>query len=297
MAMRVFVTGATGFIGSAVVRELLEARHQVLGLARSDAGARALEAAGASVHRGDIEHLDGLKSGAAQAEAVIHLAFSHDFSKFAQNSEQERRAIEALGDALMGTQKLLIVTSGTGMAGAAAGRASTEDDAPVRSDGFPRAPENAAQAVAERGVRVGVVRLPQVHDTRKAGLVTYLIAVAREKGFSAYVAAGENHWPAAHVADVARLYRLALEKTDGHARYHAVAEEGVRLREIAEVVGKGLKLPVRSLPASEAPVHFGWMGHFAGADLRASSAKTRQGLGWEPTGPGLMQDLEKLEWV
>jgi nucleoside-diphosphate-sugar epimerase len=295
--MRVFVTGATGFIGSAVVRELLEARHQVLGLARSEAGARALEAAGAAVQRGDVEHLDGLKGGAAQADAVIHLAFNHDFSKFAQSSEQERQAIEALGDALMGTKKVLIVTSGTGMAGAAVGRATTEDDAPVSSDGFPRAPEKATEAVAQRGVRVGVVRLPQVHDTRKAGLVTYLIAVAREKGFSAYVGAGENQWPAAHVADVARLYRLALEKTDRYARYHAVAEEGVRLREIAEVVGKGLKLPVRSLPASEAPGHFGWMGHFAGADLRASSAMTRRVLGWEPTGPRLMQDLEKLEWV
>jgi nucleoside-diphosphate-sugar epimerase len=295
--MRVFVTGATGFIGSAVVRELLGAGHQVLGLARSDAGARALEAAGAQVHRGDVEHLEGLKSGAAQADAVIHLAFSHDFSKFAQSSEQERRAIEALGDALMGTRKLLIVTSGTGMAGAAAGRATTEDDAPVSADGFPRAPEKAAEVVAQRGVRVGVVRLPQVHDTRKAGLCTYLIAVAREKGFSAYVGAGENHWPAAQVSDVARLYRLALERTEGYARYHAVAEEGVRLREIAEVVGKGLSLPARSIQASEAPGHFGWMGHFAGADLRASSAKTRQALGWEPTGPGLMQDLEKLEWV
>jgi nucleoside-diphosphate-sugar epimerase len=295
--MRVFVTGATGFIGSEVVRELLAARHQVLGLARSDAGAKALEAAGAEVQRGDVEHLEGLKSGAAQADAVIHLAFSHDFSKFAESSEQERRAIEALGDALVGTQKLLIVTSGTGMAGAVAGRATTEDDAPVSTAGFPRAPEKAAEAVAQRGVRVGVVRLPQVHDTRKAGLVSFLIALAREKGFSAYVGAGENHWPAAHVLDVARLYRLALEKTNGYTRYHAVAEEGVRLREMAEVVGKGLKVPVRSLPASEAPAHFGWLGHFAGADLRASSAKTRQALGWEPAGPGMMADLEKLEWV
>jgi nucleoside-diphosphate-sugar epimerase len=295
--MRVFVTGATGFIGSAVVRELLGAGHQVLGLARSDAGARALEAAGAEVHHGDIEQLEGLKSGAAQADAVIHLAFSHDFSKFAQSSEQERHAIEALGDALTGTKKLLIVTSGTGMTGAAQGRATTEDDAPASAPGFPRAPEKAADAVVVRGVRVGVVRLPQVHDTRKAGLVTFLVALAREKGFSAYVGAGENHWPAAHVSDVARLYRLALEKTDAYARYHGVAEEGVRLREIAEVVGKGLKVPVRSMPASEAAAHFGWMGHFAALDLRASSVKTRTALGWEPTGPRLMQDLEQLEWV
>jgi nucleoside-diphosphate-sugar epimerase len=295
--MRVFVTGATGFIGSAVVRELLGARHQVLGLARSDEGARAIEAAGAQVHRGDIEHLEGLKSGAAQADAVIHLAFSHDFSKFAESSEHERRAIEALGDALLETRKPLIVTSGTGMSGAAAGRAGTEDDAPARTEGFPRAPEQAAEAVAQRGVRVSVVRLPQVHDTRKAGLVTFLIALAREKGFAAYVGTGENHWPAAHVSDVARLYRLALERTGGVARYHAVAEEGVRLREIAGVVGKGLRVPVRPLDPGEAPGYFGWMGHFAGADLRASSAKTRQVLSWEPTGPGLMADLEKLEWV
>jgi nucleoside-diphosphate-sugar epimerase len=296
--MRVFVTGATGFIGSALVPELLEAGHQVLGLSRSDAGAATLRAAGVDVLHGDVEGLEVLRSGAAQADAVVHLAFNHDFSKFVQNCENDRRAIEAIGDALAGTKKLLLVTSGTGMGKAAAGRAATEDDDKVTSKEVPRAmSEEAADRVAQRGVRVGIVRLPQVHDTKKAGLVSYLIAVAREKGFVGYVGEGKNQWPAAHVSDVARLYRLALERTPGHARYHAVAEEGVGVREISEVLGKGLRLPVRSIAPSEAQAHFGWLAHFAGLDLRASSAKTRLALGWEPSGPGMLEDLEKLEWL
>ena len=296
--MRVFVTGATGFIGQALVPELIDAGHLVLGLARSDAGAAALKAAGADVLRGDVEQLDVLKSGASQADATIHLAFNHDFSKFVQNCENDRRAIEAMGDALTGTRKLLLVTSGTGMGKAAAGRAATEDDDKVSSKEVPRAmSEEAADRVAQRGVRVGIVRLPQVHDTHKAGLVSALIAIAREKGFVGYVGAGENQWPAAHVSDVARLYRLALEKTDGSARYHAVAEEGVGVREISEVLGKGLRLPVRSIAPGEAQAHFGWLAHFAGWDLRASSAKTRAALAWEPAGPRMLEDLEKMEWV
>jgi nucleoside-diphosphate-sugar epimerase len=296
--MRVFVTGATGFIGSAVVRDLLRAGHQVRGLSRSDAGAAALQAAGAEVLRGDVEQLESLKSGAAGADAVIHLAFNHDFSKFVQNCENDRRAIETMGDALAGTHKPLIVTSGTGMGGGTAGRPITEDDAPVSSKVVARAAsEEAADAVAARGVRVGIVRLPQVHDTRKAGLVTYLIAVAREKGFVAHVGDGQNRWPAAHVSDVAPLYRLALEKTDKHARYHAVGEEGVSMRDIAEVLGKGLRMPVRSIAPGEAAAYFGWMAHFASADMRASSAKTRSALGWKPTGPGMIEDLQKLEWL
>jgi nucleoside-diphosphate-sugar epimerase len=295
--MRVFVTGATGFIGLPLVKELREAGHSVLGLARSDAGAEALRKAGAEVHRGEMERIDTLTSGAKAADAVIHLAFNHDFSKFAENGEQERRAIAALGETLAGTKKLLLVTSGTGMATALAGRPATEDDEPVGGDQFPRTPEVAARAFAERGVRVGVVRLPQVHDTRKAGLVTYVISIAREKGFVAYVGEGTNCWPAAHVTDVARLYRLALEKTDNFGRYQAVAEEGVPMREIAEVLGKGLKLPVRSIAPEEGGPYFGWMGHLASRDLRASSTKTKRALGWEPNGPGLIEDLRKLEWV
>ena len=293
--MRVFVTGASGFIGSAVVRELRAAGHSVVGLARSDASAAALVAAGVDVVRGDLTRPETLAPGVAQADAVIHLAFDHDFSKFADNCATEQRAIEALGEALAGTQKLLIVTSGTGLV-RAVGRPSTEDDAPLSAPGFPRTPELAAVAVAQRGVRVAIVRLPQVHDTRRAGLVSFVIEVARQKGFVGYVGEGTNHWAAAHVSDVGRLYRLALEKNVA-ARYHAVGEEGVQLRAIADVVGKGLRLPVRSLTAAEAGAYFGWMGHLAAADARSSSDETRAALGWTPTGPGLIEDLEKLDWV
>ncbi|HXX66000.1 MAG TPA: SDR family oxidoreductase [Polyangiaceae bacterium] len=295
--MRVFVTGATGFIGLTVVKELRLAGHGVLGLARSDFGAEALRAAGADVHRGEMDRLDTLTSGVRAADAVIHLAFNHDFSKFAQNGEQERRAIAALGEALVGTKKLLLVTSGTGMATALPGRPATEDDEPVGGGQFPRTPEASARAFEPRGVRIGIVRLPQVHDTRKAGLVTFVIAVARQKGFVAYVGEGSNCWPAAHVTDVARLYRLALEKTDTFARYQAVAEEGVPMRKIAEVVGEGLRLPVRSITQEEGTSYFGWMGHLASRDLRASSTKTKRALDWEPTGPGLIEDLARFEWV
>lgn len=295
--MRVFVTGATGFIGSLVVKELKAAGHQVLGLARNDAGVAALKAAGVEVLRGDLEHHETLKSGAAQADAVINLAFNHDFSKFAESSENERRAIEAMGDAMAGTNKLLIVTSGTGLIAAGEGRPATEDDAPVASPNFPRTPELAAEAVAKRGVRVGVVRLPQVHDTKKAGLVSFLIALAREKGYVAHVGDGSARWPAVHVTDAARLYRLAVERPEAFARYNAVAEEGVTLRDITEVLGKGLKLPVRSISQGEVPAYFGWLSHFAGRDAPASSAKTQAMLGWKPSGPTMLQDLEKLEWV
>jgi nucleoside-diphosphate-sugar epimerase len=293
--MRVFVTGASGFVGSKVVAELRQAGHSVLGLARSDASVASVKAAGADVHRGDLTQPETLKSGAAQADAVIHLAFDHNFSKFADNCSNETRAIDALGNALAGTQKLLIVTSGTGMVNAP-NRLATEDDAPRSESGFPRSPERAADLVAQRGVRVAIVRLPQVHDTRRAGLVSYVIEAARQKGFVAYVGEGTNHWSAAHVNDVARLYRLALEKNQA-ARYHAVAEEGIRLRAIAEVVGKGLRLPIRSITPSEAPAYFTWMAALATEDLRASSAKTRAVLDWAPTSPGLIADLEKFEWV
>lgn len=293
--MRVFVTGASGFIGSAVVRELTDAGHAVVGLARSDASAAALARAGVEVVRGDLTRPETLAAPAAQSDAVIHLAFDHDFSKFADNCANEARAIAALGDALVGTQKLLIVTSGVGMV-RAHGRASTENDAPPSEGGFPRTPERAADALTQRGVRVAIVRLPQVHDTRKAGLVSFVIEVARQKGFVGYVGDGGNHWAAAHVNDVARLYRLALER-NATARYHAVGEEGVRLRAIADVVGKGLRMPVRSLGTDEAPAYFGWMAALAGEDIRSASEQTRAALGWHPIGPGLIADLERLEWV
>jgi nucleoside-diphosphate-sugar epimerase len=293
--MKIFVTGATGFIGSAIVRELVDVGHQVVGLARSEAGAQALVDAGAQVHRGDLENLESLRSGAANADAVIHTAFNHDFSKFVANCEADRRVIEALGDALAGSSRLLIVTSGTGMSSSGPGRPATEDNPPVSSKVVPRAAsEEAAASVADRGVRVAIVRLPQVHDTLKQGLITYAIQVAREKGVSAYVGEGLNRWPAAHVLDAAHLYRLALEKTTTNTRYHAVAEEGVRVRDIAEVIARGLKVPVVSIAPEEAATHFGWLAHFVGWDIPASSAITREKLGWNPTGPGLIADLENM---
>jgi nucleoside-diphosphate-sugar epimerase len=288
--MRVFVTGATGFIGSAVVRELIQAGHEVLGLARSHEGAKSLAAAGAEIHRGSLENLDSLRSGAAITDGVIHTAFNHDFSKFAENCEADRRGIEVLGTALAGSNRPLLVTSGLALL--ASGRAATEDDEPhAPSPSYPRSSEATAMQFVARGVRVGVVRLPQVHDLYKQGLVTYAIAVAREKKVSAYVGDGLNRYPAVHVLDAARLYRLALEKGTAGSRYHAVAEEGVTLREIAGVIGRRLNIPVVSKSPAEAPAHFGWLGLFAGLDCLASSAQTQAWLGWRPTGPGLIEDL------
>jgi nucleoside-diphosphate-sugar epimerase len=294
--VKVFLTGATGFIGSAIVQELIGAGHQVLGLTRSDAGAQSLTAAGAEVHRGDLEDLESLRAGVAKSDAVIHTAFNHDFSKFVENCEADRRVIETLGAALAGSQRPLIVTSGTGMASSRPGVPATENDPKVSSKVVPRAAsEESAAAVAERGGRVIVVRLPQVHDTRKQGLVTYAIQVAREKGVAAYVGDGHNRWPAAHRLDTAKLYRLALEKEVG-ATYHAVAEEGISVKEISEVIGKGLNVPVVSLTPEEAPGHFGWLAHFIGWDIAASSVQTRKQLGWNPTGPGLIADIENMRY-
>ncbi|WP_213981312.1 SDR family oxidoreductase [Sphingomonas sp. dw_22] len=293
--MRVFVTGATGFIGSAVVKELIGAEHQVLGLTRSDAGAAALAAAGAEAHRGSLDDLDGLKQGAAGSDGVIHLAFNHDFSRYLANCEDDRRVVEALGSALAGSARPLIVTSGTGMANTELGRPSTEDDVAISAALAPRAAsEEAAAAIAAQGANVSVMRLPQVHDTVRQGLVSYAVAIAREKGVSAYVGDGANRWPAAHVLDTARLYRLALEKAEPGARYHAVAEEGVPLRDIAEVIARRLEIPALSIAPEEAEAHFGWLAAFAGRDVPASSAQTRARLGWQPTGPGLIADLEQL---
>jgi len=291
--MKIFVTGATGFIGSAVVPELIKAGHQVLGLSRSDAGAKSLVAAGAQVHRGDLTDLETLRSGATVSDAVIHIAFGHDFSKFAENCEIDGRAIETLGSELQGSERPFIVTSGT--AGLAApGQIATEDNNIPPNFPFPRVSEQMALALVRKGVRASVMRLPQVHDTTKQGLVTYLIAVARQKGVSAYVGEGRNRWSAAHVLDVARLYRLALEKHEAGAKYHAVAEEGVAMRDIAEAIGRGLKVRVVSLSPEQAQAHFGWLTMFASNDLQASSAQTRRKLGWNPTGPGLIADLERL---
>ena len=294
--MRVFVTGATGFIGSAIVPELINAGHQVLGMARSDAGAKSLLAAGAQVHRGDLEDLESLRSGAAISDGIIHTAFNHDFSNFLANCEQDRKVIEAMGDVLAGSERPLLITSGTGMGNAVPGQPATEDHFDRNHQNPRKASEVAGASVAERGVNVSVVRLPQVHDTVKQGLITYAVRLAREKGVSAYIGEGLNRWPAAHVLDVAHLYRLALEKHEAGSRYNAVAEEGVSMREIAEVIGRGLKLPVVSLSPEEAPAHFGWLAMFAGFDMPASSAQTRERLGWHPAGPGLIADLEQMRY-
>jgi nucleoside-diphosphate-sugar epimerase len=293
--MRVFVTGATGNIGSRVVKELIDAGHQVIGLCRSDDKAPALAAAGAEVYRGSIAEPETLKDGAARSDGVIHLAFNHDFSKFVQNCEDDRAVIHALGSVLAGSGRPLIVTSGTPIANTVPGQPAKEHNPTVGSKVHPRAAtEEAAAAVAATGVNVSVVRLPQVHDPVSQGLITPAIGLYREKGACAYVGEGLNRWPAAHVLDVARLYRLAIEKAESGAKYHAVAEEGVAMRDIAQAIGRRLHLPVKSIPQSETQAFFGWLAMFAGHDMPASSAQTREKLGWNPTGPGLIADLDRL---
>jgi nucleoside-diphosphate-sugar epimerase len=288
--MRVFVTGATGFIGSAIVKELIGAGHQVLGLARSDCAVKSLAAAGAKVQRGDLEDLDALKRGAAESDGVIHAGFIHDFSRFKEVCEIDRHAIEALGSALVGSDRPLVVTSGTLLVGR--GRLAMED-MPLSSP-LPRvASEQAAHAVASRGVRVSVLRLPpSVHGEGDHGFVPNLIAIAREKGVSAYIGDGLNRWPAVHRLDAARLFRLVVEKGLAGATFHGVAEEGVPFREIAEVIGRHLNLPVVSKSSEEAPDHFGWFSPFAAVDNPSSSKKTRETQGWRPTQPGLIADID-----
>jgi nucleoside-diphosphate-sugar epimerase len=287
--MRVFVTGATGFIGSAVVQELLGAGHQVLGLARSEPGAQALTAAGAQVQMGSLDDLDSLRQGAAATDGVIHLAFVHDFAAYAAAGETDKRAIEAMGGVLAGSDRPLIVTSG--LAGFALGRPATEEDVP---DASLRMSEPVALALATQGVRAAVVRLAaSVHDDGDYGFVPTLINIARQTGVSAYVGEGLNRWPAVHRRDAALLFRLALEQGAAGARYHGVADEGLPLRDIAAVIGRHLHLPVISKSAAEAADHFGWMARFVGLDMLAVSALTQQQLGWHPSQPSLLADLEQ----
>ena len=288
--MRVFVTGAAGFIGTATTKELIANGHEVLGLARSDANAEALEHMGAKVHRGSLEDLDSLRKGATETDGTVHLAFIHDFTKFAENSQIDKHAIDAMGEVLAGSDKPFIVTSGTLLV--APGKLATEED-PV-TPGLPRASETAGLAFATRGVRAMAVRLPQVHGgDGKCGLVSWLIDIARDKGVSGYIGDGGSRWSGAHRLDVARLYRLALEKGKAGKSYHAVSDEGVAARDIAEIVGRHLKLPVASISPEEAQAHFGIMAMFAGMDGAASSALTQQWLGWKPTQIGLIADISR----
>jgi nucleoside-diphosphate-sugar epimerase len=294
--MRIFVTGATGFIGSAIVPELINAGHQVIGMTRSDAGAQALIDAGAEVHRGTLEDVESLRSGAAKADGVIHTAFDHDFSRFVENCEKDKRAIAALGSALAGSDRPLIITSGTGIGSGEHGEPATEDVFNAHHPNPRIASELAGNELLHAGINVSVVRLPQVHNPFKQGLITPLIGIIREKGVAAYVGDGRNRWPAGHLSDVAHLYRLALEAGERGARYHAVGEEGISSREIAEALGRGLNLPVVSIAPEEAAAHFGWMAMFVGLDMPASSAWTQARLDWHPTGPTLIADLDEARY-
>ena len=294
--MRIFVTGAPGFIGSALVPELIQTGHQVLGLTRSEAGAEKLRGAGAEVLHGNIEDLESLRRGAADSDGVIHLAFNHDFSQFQKNADNDREAIGAIGEVLLGSNRPFVITSATAIAANVDGKPSTED-APTASWNPRAASEVAVKGLTARGVNTSVVRLPQVHDTRKQGLVPYLLAVAREKGVSAYIADGSNRWPAAHVADMARLYRLAFEKAEPGAIYHAVDEEGVSMKAIVEAHARGLRVPVISIKPEEAEAHFGWLALFAGNDMPSSSALTQEKLNWRPTGAGLIADLDGMDYT
>lgn len=294
--MRIFVTGAPGFIGSQLVPQLIQAGHQVLGLTRSEAGAERLRKAGAEVLHGNLEDLDSLREGTAKSDGVIHLAFNHDFSQFLKNCDDDRKAIEAIGEVLLGSNSPFVITSGTAIAANVDGKPSTEDG-PTAAWNPRAASEATVKELTARGVNTSVVRLAQIHDTHKQGLVPFVTAVAREKRVSAYIGDGGNRWPAAHLSDTAHLYRLAFEKAEPGAIYHAVGEEGISIKAIAEALGRGLKIPAVSIKPEEAEAHFGWISRFAGHDMPSSSAITQKKLNWKPTGPGLIADLDGMDYT
>lgn len=295
--MRIFLTGATGFIGSQIIPELLAVGHTVLGLTRSDAGAEQLIQAGAEPLRGTLEDPESVAKGVEQADAVIHCAFDHDFSNFVANTQKDARVIAAMGEVLKGSDRLLMITSGTGIGAAHAGELATEHVANFDHPNPRIASEQAGAALSEAGVQVAVMRLPQVHDTRKQGLITPLIDIYRQKGQVSYIGDGANRWAAAHLSDVARLYRLAIEQGRGGERFHAVDEEGVSAKEIATALGAGLGLPVVSVTPEQAPEALGWMAMFASIDMPASSVWTRERLGWTPSGPSLLSDLHSMDYT
>jgi nucleoside-diphosphate-sugar epimerase len=290
--MRIFVTGASGFIGSAVVAELIDAGHDAIGLARSDQAASAVQAAGAEAHRGALDDLESLRSGAAAADGVIHTAYIHDFSRMPDSARIDLLAVETLGTALEGSGRPMVITTGTALI--KPGEVATEEDS-ADSDSHPRLrAEDAAKAFAARGVRTAIVRPgASVHGEADHGFVPVLIDIARSKGVSAYIGDGSNRWPAVHRLDAANLYRLALEDGPAGSVFHAIADEGIATRDIAEVIGRHLELPVVSIAPQDAAEHFGWMGVFFGIDAPASSALTQERLGWNPVHPGLIADLEQ----
>lgn len=291
--MRVFLTGATGFVGTAVIQELQGAGHQVFGLARSEVAASVLTSAGVEVVHGSLEDHDSLRRGVSTADAVIHTGFNHDFSRFHLNCKLDRLAIETLGAALSGSQRPLIVTSG--VANIAPGRLATENDVPKSDPSiYPRVSEETAGLLSDKGVNAMVVRLaPSVHGIGDHGFVPILLKLAREKGLSAYIGDGGNRWPAVHRLDAAQVYRLALEKGSAGTRFHAVAEEGVTFKALASAIGQLLNIPVVAISQQDANAHFGWFAHFAGMNAPASSELTRNQLGWNPTQRGLLADIEQ----
>jgi nucleoside-diphosphate-sugar epimerase len=293
--MKIFVTGATGFIGTALVKGLIEAGHSVRGLTRSREGVKQLEEAGAEPHLGSLEDKETLRAGARGMDAVAHLAFGLDMSKFAENAAVEIEAIETLGSAL-DPGKLLIVTSGVAAVESEPGSLPKETDPSGTPPSIPRRPDQTVLLQKAKGLHVGIVRMSQIHDTRKQGLVQFLVQIARAKGISAYIGDGESRWAACSLADTARLYRLALEKNAPSATYHAVDEEGVSLKDIAEAIGKGLRIPVVSLSEEEALGHFGPIAPFVSMNLQGSSKLTQEALDWKPSGPGMIDDLSNMDY-